>query len=127
MRTRGAFRALMVAALVLVAIVGSTTSSHAKPAKRSTGGAVLAAEAAISENLKDPESTKFRNVTERKHPDGSFSRVCGEFNSKNGYGAYVGYQTFMSLVSDENVVAMKVVGDDEASAKSVHDICLKAP
>ena len=45
----------------------------------------------ITNNLKDPESTKFRN--EKKGKEG---HVCGEFNSKNSYGAYAGYKKYIA-------------------------------
>ena len=43
---------------------------------------------AAKESLKDPESTKFRNV----------KKYCGEVNAKNSYGGYTGFKRF--YVSD---------------------------
>lgn len=45
--------------------------------------------------LKDPESTKFRN--EKRYETGY---VCGEFNSKNSYGAYTGYIRYTAKAPD---------------------------
>jgi hypothetical protein len=44
----------------------------------------------VSNKMKDPESTNFRNVFVNKSP----KAVCGEFKSKNSYGAYTGYKLF---------------------------------
>jgi len=66
-------------------------------------------------------------MTARKSRDGSYSQVCGEFNSKNSYGGYVGYVPFFAFVTDENVVAMKMVGDEDSTATVVRERCRKGP
>ena len=43
----------------------------------------------VRERLRDASSAQFRNVRE---VDGG--TVCGEVNSKNGYGAYTGFEPF---------------------------------
>ena len=48
-----------------------------------------AALSAVAYDLKDPESAKFRELK----PSSSF--LCGEINSKNSYGAYVGFRRFI--------------------------------
>lgn len=45
----------------------------------------------ISKYMKDPATTQFRN--DRLTPDGW---LCGEYNSKNEYGAYPGFTRFAS-------------------------------
>lgn len=45
---------------------------------------------AIRQNLVDPDSAEFRNESEGPHGD-----VCGEVNSKNRMGGYVGYNKFL--------------------------------
>lgn len=50
---------------------------------------IATAQSLVKDRLKDPESAQFRNV--RRLPDGD---VCGEVNSKNGFGGYVGFQHF---------------------------------
>lgn len=39
----------------------------------------------VKENLKDPESVKFRNV----------NNGCGELNAKNSFGGYIGFKRFL--------------------------------
>jgi hypothetical protein len=48
-----------------------------------------------TKDLRDPTSTQFRN--EQHHGEW----LCGELNSKNGYGAYGGFKRFMSKKPDE--------------------------
>lgn len=50
---------------------------------------ITTAKERISRQLRDPASVQFRNV--ERHPKGA---VCGEYNAKNGYGAYVGFKPF---------------------------------
>lgn len=45
----------------------------------------------ISQGLRDPSSTQFRNESLKKS-----GWLCGEMNSKNAYGAYVGFKRFMA-------------------------------
>lgn len=48
---------------------------------------------ATRQKLKDPKSAEFRQVYFRKT---SLPMTCGEVNSKNSFGAYGGYQRFIS-------------------------------
>ena len=50
---------------------------------------ILVARETIKNNLKDPDSAKFKN--ERMSGD----VVCGEVNSKNSYGGYNGFKRYM--------------------------------
>lgn len=50
--------------------------------------------ALINDHLKDPDSTKYRN---ERLSDGG---LCGELNSKNGSGGYVGFRRFIAQSKD---------------------------
>jgi hypothetical protein len=50
----------------------------------------------VNNNLRDPASTQYRN--ERMTKSGW---LCGELNSKNGNGGYVGFKRFMAGSSDD--------------------------
>ncbi len=60
------------------------------------------AQAAVANDMNDPETTKFRNVhyvQEEEKPDGTVrGAVCGEINSRNMFGAYDGYQPFLVVL-----------------------------
>ncbi|MDN3524334.1 hypothetical protein QWY79_03535 [Halomonas sabkhae] len=49
---------------------------------------------AVAEKLRDPESAKFRSL-DVFGPHGSIV-VCGQVNGKNGFGAYAGFERFIS-------------------------------
>lgn len=48
---------------------------------------------AVREQLKDPDSARFRNTTV------SGVAYCGEVNAKNSYGGYVGFKRFIAIGS----------------------------
>lgn len=52
---------------------------------------VSQAKDAVSRNAKDPDSVKFRDITYNRKEE----MVCGEYNAKNSYGAYAGFETFV--------------------------------
>lgn len=69
--------------------------------------AKMAAEATVRSRMKDPDGVQFRNV--RVVWDGDKGLTCGEYNAKNGFGAYIGFRPF---VGNGNLV---FTGEDAAS------------
>lgn len=55
---------------------------------------VLQSQNHVQEDLKDPESARFRKVELRSFSNGKL--VCGELNAKNSYGGYEGYKKFIA-------------------------------
>lgn len=53
-------------------------------------GPTAAGKKLAADQMKDPASVMFRNVGSRE------GIVCGEINGKNAFGAYVGFQRFIS-------------------------------
>ncbi len=62
-----------------------------------TSAQLVVIKKAFADRLKDPYSTKFKDV--RIASDGT---MCGEVNAKNSYGAYIGYTTFNGLYFDKD-------------------------
>jgi hypothetical protein len=54
---------------------------------------VAIAEKTVAAQMRDPESVHFQNVVVRYAYGKPY--VCGQFNAKNGFGAYVGYEGFL--------------------------------
>ncbi len=50
----------------------------------------------VASQFRDPQSTQFEKIT---YKDGV---MCGEVNSKNEYGAYVGYKRFVAIKKGSN-------------------------
>lgn len=68
-------------------------------------------------DMKDPDATKFRNVRLVNYLDGKV--VCGEYNGKNSYGAYVGFKRFYGSPDDYETLSTdssSSVIDDQKNA-----------
>lgn len=55
------------------------------------------AKAAVSKDMKDPAAVQFRNMSATDHC------VTGSQNSKNGFGAYVGFKEFAYSLKSKSV------------------------
>lgn len=65
--------------------------------------------AAVKSRLKDPGSADFKDVRVQKRDD--MWVTCGEVNSKNAYGGYVGFQKFVSAGSSDSTFLEQEVQD----------------
>ncbi|MGO2242097.1 MAG: hypothetical protein ACTH5D_10110 [Halomonas sp.] len=86
--------------LVGITIISAAMLAGCKPSVSE----IDKAKDAVAERLRDPSSAQFRNVKggERR---GLYS-VCGEVNGKNAYGAYSGYERFITN-NEGNVVYLE--------------------
>lgn len=65
---------------------------------------------AVAKQLTDPSSAQFRNEWSKK--DGW---VCGEVNSKNTMGGYVGFKRYTVIWKDGGGQTVSIEGEDETS------------
>jgi hypothetical protein len=107
--------------------------------KPSEDKAIELAKNEIASDMKDPESSKFRDlhfVRAGEKQDGTVDGyVCGEINSKNSYGAYAGYTPFYIFLSMKSkgifssgvtyTVTRKAVfsSESEAISASFNEMC----
>jgi hypothetical protein len=93
---------VMTALIICAPVMAQGARHQAAHGKGDIGGLSKARKSILSE-LKDPGSAQFRDV--RKGTDEDRARICGQVNSKNGYGGYVGFQKFVYFPdSDESVI-----------------------
>ncbi len=59
---------------------------------------IIVTQDGVRSRLKDPASAEFRNVLFKRHEGTPI--VCGEVNSKNGFGGYTGFQHFVGAGED---------------------------
>ena len=71
-----------------------------KNSGKKTNDFISQAQEIVLENLKDPDSAKFRKVVSYKNKGNNF--VCGEVNSKNSMGGYVGFRSFYVDLKDRS-------------------------
>lgn len=95
---REGFRAPLV--LLLAALASPGVAQTKGDALESV--TTIKAKAAVVRTLKDPESVRFRDLSERPDKD-ALNRptivVCGMVNAKNSYGGYIGFRPFAYLAS----------------------------
>jgi len=91
------FACAIASTLALTACSPKTDSSKADDKSREDA-IIERAKNVVLENLRDPSSAQFKNV--RLY--GSW--VCGEVNSKNGFGGYAGYERFSVDAANPRVV-----------------------
>ncbi len=86
---------------------------------------IVKSHGAIKSRLRDPGSADFRNS--RFYSGGPVPVVCGEVNSKNGFGGYTGFQRFIASGDDPNIafVASDVAVGDSINA-AWDQLCIKA-
>ena len=95
---------LAVLALIAIGVGGDYISKYRT---------IKAAKEKVANQLKDPSSVQFKNVT----TDGGL--VCGEVNGKNSLGGYVGY-THFSVLEDQ-----VQIDEDEDEYKFAKKLCEK--
>lgn len=86
--------------ILLVASISLPLLTGCKPGEDK---AIELAKKEIAQNLKDPDSAKFRfvrMVQSKENDDGTIlALVCGQVNAKNAFGAYAGFKSFMIDIS----------------------------
>lgn len=79
--------------------------------------AMDAAMLAVKNGLKDPDSPIFRNMRTVGTPDGIV--VCREYNAKNSYGGYVGFNRFVAGPRDATTYDASSKNSDIIGATNV--------
>jgi hypothetical protein len=80
----------------------------------------------IGKNLKDPDSVKLKDLRARKSPKIDYTiEVCGYYNAKNSFGAYVGYELFYGWLGPNGFMVVNS-GSDEADRMTANDNCNEA-
>ena len=80
------------------------------------------AEANLTADIKDPDSAKFRNEYVSQLSGGNLM-LCGEVNSKNGFGAYTGFKRFVASPNPDapNLIEGETLAADDGSDRIFAD------
>jgi hypothetical protein len=68
------------------------------------------AEKLVLERLTDPDSAKFRRLVAIGNDK---TIVCGQVNSKNQFGGYTGFKTFMVMLNLDKPSSVTIEGVDD--------------
>jgi hypothetical protein len=80
---------------------GDESTPNEDPQTQATNGALSEAQNYVSSQMRDPTSVVYRDL--KVYRLGSDTTVCGQFNAKNGFGAYGGYRNFYYRPSEANL------------------------
>lgn len=76
---------------------------------------VAEAQQTVRSSMRDPEAVRFRGVRANR----ATGAVCGWFNAKNGYGAYVGERPFVYYHSREQSEPQIMASNDADLSLSI--------
>lgn len=104
---------MFVRFLAIIVLVG-LFSINALAAEKKGKGVVEDAKAAVKSILKDPLSVQFRDIKVNSAGD-----VCGQYNAKNSYGGYGGFEDFM--YDKETKTLLNIIKKKWENEKSVRN------
>ena len=90
--------------------MGEPCTKQGKPAalRQLTPAEKLAVARAVQDQLKDPESARFKWSSMM----GRNGQYCGEVNAKNSYGGYTGFRPFVATLTNGKVSGVTIFGED---------------
>lgn len=96
---------LSVVAIVVLTACGGGGGDESAPSEdpqtQATNSAISEAQNYVSSQMRDPASVVYREL--KVYRLGSDTTVCGQFNAKNGFGAYGGYRSFYYRPSEASL------------------------
>lgn len=81
---------------------GRTSTAQGKPEEK----VIEQVKGEIRGRMKDPDSAQFKNI--QLYGTGNPYTVCGQENSKNSYGGYVGFLPFLAVIYKDGSVPTKL-------------------
>jgi hypothetical protein len=120
-----------VIAVVLLSASASCFAAHPHDQSKVK---IQAAQATLTAGLKDPESVEYKNLRYVTTKD----VVCGQYNAKNSFGAYVGFHYFAVDADGAHVMRfpeelprmhnraqqLAILNAGQAEAHRVGELCL---
>ncbi len=102
--------------ICLFALIISFSSFSAVP--NATGNTLRIITDGVKEQLKDPDSAKFKNVK----VSSASGYVCGEVNAKNSYGGYTGFTKFAGVYIGNTFIFLDMA-NDEVTTSTILTMC----
>jgi hypothetical protein len=74
---------------------------------------VLLTQRLVADQMRDPESTRFRGEAQVYETSAGDHIVCGMVNARNAMGGYVGYRQFYARIRNGALAAFNVPGEGQ--------------
>lgn len=114
--TLGIITPLLIAMMIDIFFIQSEDETRIEHRRDWRTKSIVVGQERVRRLLRDPESAEFRNVVVIEATNQNYDyagTLCGEVNSKNGFGGYVGFRSFVVVGSlamlDEGQEAFKRV------------------
>jgi hypothetical protein len=108
----GLSRGGALAALAVIACLGATPADAQMVVDGSGGDIPDSVRQEIfdlvTDSFRDPMSSQFRRLQRASKPN----RYCGEVNTRNMYGAYIGFKPFVVVLEPDSKSVDVLPGDD---------------
>lgn len=127
MSLRTASFTLMAAFAISGCVDPNTVPVSSKPI--SSRSAISQAKYLVSESMRDPEATRFKDEFGAYELSNGDIVVCGTVNGKNAMGGYVGYRPFYIRMRNNASASFHVPSEDDTYsvvANSVRQACADA-
>lgn len=98
--------AVLLAVVALAAMAGCGETARQKKHNEATALTSMG-EKYVKEKIRDPASAQFRNQF-----IGKGGAPCGEVNAKDAFGAYLGYQRYISVARELTMLAQDMPADE---------------
>lgn len=116
--SQAASHAKVVSALVASLILAACDAGIRRDGPSPDQKLLDEAKAYVRSVARDPESVQFRNLKVHDGADynyGNSMAVCGEYNARNGFGGFTGFERFAyqgkSSVHDELFISAELLGN----------------
>lgn len=102
----GALALALLLVLVLLTVAGCGETPAQKKHKEASA-LIAMGEKYVKEKIREPASAQFRNQF-----IGKGGAPCGEVNAKDAFGAYMGYQRYISVARELTMLAQDLSPDE---------------
>jgi hypothetical protein len=96
-----------IAATIAVAALSGCGETPAQKRHKEATAIIAMGEKYVKEKIREPASAQFRNQF-----IGKGGAPCGEVNAKDAFGAYLGYQRYISVARELTMLAQDLPPDE---------------
>lgn len=121
------FGVVVTVAFILSGCVANNIEAETKPIKDSR--VINLAKTLVSERMRDPEATRFKNGFSAYQTKRGDYIVCGTVNAKNAMGGYVGYKQFYVRIRNNEIAAFNLPDENDEYgivASTIKKVCTDA-
>lgn len=102
-----------VIALMLAGCMNNIEASTSSIAANEQNRVIAMTKQLVSDRMRDPEATRFKNSFQTYRTAKGDYIVCGTLNAKNAMGGYVGYKPFYARIRNNALEAFQIPSETD--------------